>query len=239
MTFQQSNLQSLSNISHAFGGIDHADLPLGLFLCVQQHGADIVEISHEHSTGTIVADAVFTRSTRPVAVVTADCLPILISSKKDRFVAAIHGGWKGLSGDIIARSLAALCEAGFDLEAMQVAIGPAIGPCCYEVDLPFIERLQQRHGQLWEGRAAPWSMSRALSISPLHRHRAPQSHGHAWLHLAAYCIYLLEDAGLDRSQVTTVEACTYCSSAGLGSYRRRLHKGEAKTFQYSWIGLAR
>jgi YfiH family protein len=238
VAFQQSNLQSLSNISHGFGGIDHADLAPGLFVCVQQHGADIVEISHEHSTGTIAADAVFTRSTRSVAVVTADCLPILISSSKDRFVAAIHGGWKGLSGDIIARSLVALCEAGFDLKAMQVAIGPAIGPCCYEVDLPFIERLEQRHGRLWKGRVAPWSMNRTVSAAPAHS-RAPHTEGHPWLDLAAYCIYLLEDAGLDRSQVTTVEECTYCSSAGLGSYRRRGHKGEAKTFQYSWIGLTR
>jgi YfiH family protein len=58
-------------------------------------------------------------------VLVADCVPVALATS--RRVAMLHCGWRGLSGGIVERGL-----AGFD-EPPAAAIGPGIGPCCYEV----------------------------------------------------------------------------------------------------------
>jgi hypothetical protein len=62
----------------------------------------------------------------PALVFVADCLPIALAG--DGGVAMVHAGWRGLAGGIVAEAAAAL--GGGPLRA---AIGPGIGPCCYEV----------------------------------------------------------------------------------------------------------
>jgi YfiH family protein len=62
----------------------------------------------------------------------ADCVPILVAGP--RGVAAIHAGWRGTAAGVIQAAVAALVErSGHAPEELVAAIGPAIGPCCYEV----------------------------------------------------------------------------------------------------------
>jgi hypothetical protein len=63
-------------------------------------------------------------------VFVADCLPVLLAA--DGAVAAIHGGWRGLAGGILAEGVAALREVGGRGE-ITAAIGPSARGCCYEV----------------------------------------------------------------------------------------------------------
>ncbi len=63
-----------------------------------------------------------------LAVATADCVPVLIAG--ERRLAAVHAGWRGLAAEVVARAVEALGEPA---TALRAAIGPAIGPCCYEV----------------------------------------------------------------------------------------------------------
>ena len=70
-------------------------------------------------------------------VFTADCLPIVLAA--DGAVAAIHGGWGGLAGGIVAEGVAALREVGGD-GAVTAAIGPCARGCCYEVGEELFER---------------------------------------------------------------------------------------------------
>ncbi len=65
----------------------------------------------------------------PVAVATADCLPVVIEAEDA--AAVVHAGWKGVAGGAVASAVAALDEAGSP--PVRAAIGPAIGPCCFEV----------------------------------------------------------------------------------------------------------
>lgn len=79
------------------------------------------------------ADASYTQSPHIVcAVLTADCLPILLTDAKGREIAAIHAGWRGLLNGIIENTLEKL-EFCRDSETL-VWFGPAIGPQAFEVD---------------------------------------------------------------------------------------------------------
>jgi YfiH family protein len=99
--------------------------------------AEPIWLNQAHGTLTIraddaverTADASFTRVTGVVcAVMTADCLPILLCSRDGDSVAAVHAGWKGLAGGVVESAVAAL--DGGDLLAW---LGPAIGPEAFEV----------------------------------------------------------------------------------------------------------
>ena len=63
-------------------------------------------------------------------VFVADCLPIALAT--DGAVAAVHGGWRGLAGGIVAEGVAALRELGAT-GPVSAALGPGAGGCCYEV----------------------------------------------------------------------------------------------------------
>jgi len=66
----------------------------------------------------------------PALVFVADCLPVLLAA--DGAVAAIHAGWRGLAGGVLAQGVRALREVG-GRGPVLAAIGPGAGPCCYEV----------------------------------------------------------------------------------------------------------
>jgi len=69
-----------------------------------------------------------------LAIRTADCLPILIADPKNRAVAAIHAGWRGVVSEIAPKAINAMSWQ-FDSkpEDLVIAIGPGIGACCFEV----------------------------------------------------------------------------------------------------------
>lgn len=65
---------------------------------------------------------------------TADCLPVLIADPKNRAVAAIHAGWRGVVSEIVPKAINAMCrQFGSKPEDLVIAIGPGIGGCCFEV----------------------------------------------------------------------------------------------------------
>ena len=75
------------------------------------------------------ADAGYTAESGVVcAVMTADCLPLLVCSADGSQVAAIHAGWKGLLAGVIGNTIAAMQN-----NDVLVWLGPAIGPDCFEV----------------------------------------------------------------------------------------------------------
>jgi polyphenol oxidase len=81
------------------------------------------------------ADASITnRSGLLLAVQTADCVPILLVDPKRRAVAAVHAGWRGTLQRILMKALGQMqMQFGSEAADLLAAIGPAIGPCCYEV----------------------------------------------------------------------------------------------------------
>lgn len=99
----------------------------------QVHGVDIVECSAAPAVGAVPphADAAFTRVPGVVcAVLTADCLPLLLADDAGSVVAAAHAGWRGLCNGVIERTVAAM---GCSPARLHAYLGPAIGATAFEV----------------------------------------------------------------------------------------------------------
>lgn len=93
----------------------------------QVHGCRVVEVQ----TGMPLqqAEAGFTRQAGVVcAVMTADCLPLLLCNRQGTCIAAVHGGWRGLLAGVIENTVQAMAE-----KQLLAWLGPAIGPSCFEV----------------------------------------------------------------------------------------------------------
>ncbi|RFD25849.1 D-alanyl-alanine synthetase [Pseudomonas sp. GL93] len=229
------HLDALAGVDHGFCSIDDPLLPQDVFICKQVHSASVIEWEAGQVANTVEADGVFTRSRQPIAVITADCLPILIAGG-DR-VAAIHGGWKGLQRGIIGNAVQLFIDKGIAAEQLRVAIGPSIKPCCYEVSATFIAELQTDQGHMWQHGQAPWSVEQPAPLQPpfITPPHARQT-GSAWFDLSGYGLLLLHAAGVKREYIEVSDVCTYCTSPTFASYRRRTHHPEEpKTLIYSWI----
>lgn len=234
---QADNLGALGGVDHGFCSINDPARPDAVFICKQVHSAKVIEWQADQASNSVAADGVFTHEHQPIAVITADCLPILIAAEDGAMVAAVHGGWKGLQGGIIANAVQQFAAKGIGVDQLQVAIGPSIKACCYEVSEDFIAQFQADQAHLWRDARAPWSLVQPAPLLP--PEIAPpyaRQTGSAWFDLSGYGVMLLQAAGLKREQIEVGEVCTYCTSATFASYRRRTHNpDEAKTLIYSWI----
>lgn len=94
----------------------------------QVHGATVLRVDTPGPAGD--GDGMITATSGlPLVVATADCVPVIIEG--DRSTAIAHAGWRGVAAGVVARAIDAMCTEGDHVR--RVAIGPAIGPCCYEV----------------------------------------------------------------------------------------------------------
>ncbi|MEA1990139.1 MAG: peptidoglycan editing factor PgeF [Pseudomonadota bacterium] len=123
-----------------------AQLPAEPIWLNQQHTDVAVALtSQTHFNKPPIADAAWTKSTNVIPVVmTADCLPILITDNKGSCVAAIHAGWKGLADKIVTKTIQALPVESADLMAW---IGPAISVRQFEVGQDVFDEFVNHNAQ--------------------------------------------------------------------------------------------
>jgi YfiH family protein len=186
-------------VRHGFGRRGDAP-PAGLLRPRQVHGARVV--SAAACADAPEADAVIARAGESaVAVVTADCVPVLAAREDGRAVAAIHAGWRGLAAGVIESGIDALRRASPGA-TLRAAIGPHIGACCYEIDAPVLDALRHFDAEL------------DAAITPTRP-------GHHRLDLGALARAALVRAGVSPDRIGAFErACTSCDAERFHSYRR-------------------
>ncbi|WP_174888334.1 peptidoglycan editing factor PgeF [Candidatus Hamiltonella defensa] len=103
-----------------------ADLPHMPIWLNQVHGHTVLNLEGRSRTQEVQADAVYTRLPGQVcSVMTADCLPVLLTSFASNEVAVVHAGWRGLGRGILEKTVAQFCAQPSTIMAW---LGPAIGP---------------------------------------------------------------------------------------------------------------
>ena len=143
-----------------------------LFSLKQVHGVAVAEAPFK---GTPEADAaVATVPGLILGIETADCLPVLLVDPARRAVAAAHAGWRGTAAGVAAAGRAAPSWlTGPRAEDLLAALGPGIGPCCYEVG----DELREAFGPQGESSSAP-GRGTAPSRRARRKPRRPRASGH-------------------------------------------------------------
>ena len=162
-------------------------------------------------------DALFTRQRgRPLAIFTADCVPLIVADPERRVLGMAHAGWRGTVRGIAGRLVATLVEqAAARPERLRAAIGPSIGPCCYEVDEPVV-------GPLAGG------VSGGVGTLGAARGR-PADPDHWSLDLWAANADQLVAAGVPAGAISSPRLCTGCRRDLFFSYRKEGMAGRLAT----------
>jgi YfiH family protein len=164
----------------------------------QVHGTDVLVVGAPAGSGDPAepADAVVTGMPgTAVGVLVADCVPVLLADAEAGVAGAAHAGRKGFVAGVIEAALAAMEKLGARRSGIRAAVGPAAGPCCYEV--PAAMRADV-------GAVRPAAPATTLWGTPS-------------LDLPGGCVALLREAGV--ASVATVGGCTI-EDDGSYSYRR-------------------
>jgi purine-nucleoside/S-methyl-5'-thioadenosine phosphorylase / adenosine deaminase len=131
-----------------------------------------------------------------VSVRTADCMPLLLVWSEGQVVAAVHAGWRGTAQDIAGETVRRLGrEFDADPSEIEVAIGPGIGECCYEVGPEVVKQFRA-----------------ILPDLP--------ARGKGMLNLVKANQQKLIEAGVEASHIYTGAPCTACNLPDFFSYRK-------------------
>ncbi|MES1255493.1 MAG: peptidoglycan editing factor PgeF [Acidobacteriota bacterium] len=190
----------------------------------QVHGADVV-VRHAGDSRSDDPPADILVSDDPasaLAIQTADCVPLLVADVQTGAVAAAHAGWRGLAVRVPGAAVEALGrEFGSRPENLLVAVGPAIGACCYEVGTDVRQRFED--AAFPSGAVDAWFF-RAPRPSPQNPPMAdlpgaPRA-GHWYFDGAAAARDQLLAAGVPSARIYLADLCTASHPAALCSYRR-------------------
>lgn len=187
-------------------GIKAEDLVAG----EQVHGSEVAVVSEEHrgrgalryDSALPATDALITNVPGiPLSSYYADCVPILLYDPVKTCVGLAHAGWRGTVQEIAGKTVAHMTEVyGSKPADILAGIGPSIGPCCYQVDLP-VQQAFAKSFSYWQELLIPAGENRwMLDLWETNRK-------------------ILLTAGIQASHITVAKICTCCQNKELFSYR--------------------
>ena len=207
-------------------------------IALKQIHSDAIRVFPQPTADPCKGDASATN--RPgllLAIQTADCVPILLVDPKKRAVAAVHAGWRGTLARITQKALGRMkFEFGSKPSDLLAAIGPSIGPCCYEVAADFVTKFTAQFADAAEYFDEPRSGEEPNPLQWLNMkppgHQPPPKNVHLDLRKANYS--QLVAAGLTAKNIFVSSLCTACHTGLLFSHRR---EGPLSGRLFSVIGL--
>jgi polyphenol oxidase len=182
-----------------------------IFVARQVHGPVIARVragDDRAALARVEADGLCSDSSAiALGVFVADCVPALIVDPRTGTFAAVHAGWRGTVAGVLPAAVRALeTEFGARPEDLQVALGPAIGRCCFEVGPEVAAAFEALF---------PDARARRI-VLPSPRGAA----GKANVDLKSANRLLLEQAGLAPAAIDAGSECTHCDRARFFSFRR-------------------
>ena len=172
----------------------------------QIHSADVVTVT-EPLAKRPRADAMVTKTPGiALAVLTADCQPVLFACPEAGVIGAAHAGWRGALDGVLNATVDAMVDLGATRAGIRAVIGPSISQRAYEVGPEFLETF--------------------LDFDPAHARYFVQGDDDRYLFdLPAFGLHRLRAAGVGQAEWT--RHCTYSDPKRFYSYRRTTHAKEA------------
>ena len=119
-----------------------------ILLVNQTHSQKYIYINNSNKIKSkrVKADAIITNQKKlPIAILTADCVPILIYDDTLKIIAAIHAGWRGAYKGIINNVIKFMIKKGSKIENIHAAIGPSISQKNYNVKKDFLKKFLKKN----------------------------------------------------------------------------------------------
>jgi YfiH family protein len=184
----------------------------------QVHGDNIVEITDKKLKEAGECDGMITAESGVyLGILTADCVPLLMVAPKQKLAAAVHAGWRGTLAGIAAKAVQ-LFQTQYNVGAseIEVALGPSIDVCCYEVKDDVAGPLMQKWGKLTTPSIAVKDGKTFINLSRLNRD-------------------ILRAAGVPGKQLFQVGPCTSCAADDFFSYRRERSETGRQISVVGWL----
>ncbi len=173
----------------------------------QIHSATVVTVSDPLTDAAPKADGLVTATPGiALAMLTADCQPVLFADDTAGVIGAAHAGWKGALNGVLEETVAAMVNLGATRENITAVIGPTISQAAYEVGPEFMD---------------DFMMETPDNV----RFFAQGSGDRMQFDLPAYGLHRLRNAGVGHAEWT--RHCTYADADRFYSYRRSVHNKEA------------
>ncbi|MDR0251205.1 MAG: peptidoglycan editing factor PgeF [Burkholderiales bacterium] len=195
----------------------HHFLPAPPLWLQQVHGTDVVKMDHDTSAAMMrqtppIADAAVTCTPDVVlAILTADCLPVVIACENSLALAVVHAGWRGLADGVLEN---AVRDMACSTTSLMAWLGPAIGPAAFEVG----EEVYAAFDAVRDGEAASCFIPTGVS-------------GKWYADLVALARLRLQRLGI--SKIGGETWCTYSDTQRFFSYRRQRDEGRMATL--AWV----
>lgn len=193
---------------HGFGTKFVQDLrslfnPRAILKMNQVHGVDVRMITSAHKDEIVGDIDGMITSERDVmlCVRTADCLPALYVDPHIGHIGASHQGWKGTYENMAQSMIDSFVHLGSEPKNIRVALGPAIGPCCYDIYGDRLDAFQTRYADLADD-------------------FLQRRDGQTFLNITRLNMLQLEKEGILRENIDYSLECTMCDTARMYSFKR-------------------
>ena len=188
--------------------------PAALQVTRHVHGTDVWTVGEPLPDGAEFDGLVCDRAGAVLGAFAADCIPILFAEPEARICGAAHAGWRGTVAGVARNVVARMRALGADPAQIRVALGPSIGPCCFEVGPEVVAAFRDALGEL-----------PGLVVAGPHK-------DHVDLRVATRAV--LERAGVAPAHIDDAPPCTRCEPDRFFSYRR---DGKEGGMHMAFIGL--